>query len=260
MARRSPIRQASARPARNRGSIAAAIDGDPQTGWTSTAARDKPHSAVFTLGAPLDDADDLVVQLLFERYHAAGLGRFRISVTTDPRPIVARDVPAEIEDLLLIPEKDADARADARLRRALSRRSRPSWPRSARPSTSFASRCLPHPRRSYSRSARPRTRGRPSSTTAASIFSRPTGSSPPCSRSCPRCPGMSRPIGWPWRAGWSRRRTPFGPGDHEPAVGRVLRPRARADRRGFRLPGRAAHPSRAARLAGARAASARAGR
>ena len=68
-------------------STATAIDGDPQTGWSINGGQGKAHSAVFRLAAPLDNANDLGIQMLFERYHAAGLGRFRISVTTDPRPI-----------------------------------------------------------------------------------------------------------------------------------------------------------------------------
>jgi hypothetical protein len=80
-----------------------AIDGDPQTGWTINGGQGRAHTAVFNLAAPLADAGDLGVQLLFERYHAAGLGRFRIAVTTDPRPAVARDIPPEVEELLLVP-------------------------------------------------------------------------------------------------------------------------------------------------------------
>ena len=65
----------------------------------------------------MNDAGDLVIQLLFERYYAAGLGRFRISVTTDPQPVAARDMPAEIEELLLIPREQRTPDQNARLRR-----------------------------------------------------------------------------------------------------------------------------------------------
>jgi Protein of unknown function (DUF1549)/Protein of unknown function (DUF1553)/Planctomycete cytochrome C len=82
----------------------AAIDGDPQTGWMLGAGQGRAHSAVYQVASPVDDEEILVIQLLFERYYAAGLGRFRISATTDPRPVVARETPAEIEDLLLIPD------------------------------------------------------------------------------------------------------------------------------------------------------------
>src|SRR5205823_3654742 len=74
-----------------------AIDGDPQTGWSINGGQGRPHSAVFNLAAPLADTHEFSVRLLFERYYAAGLGRFRIAVTTDPHPAEARDMPAEVE-------------------------------------------------------------------------------------------------------------------------------------------------------------------
>jgi hypothetical protein len=80
-----------------------AIDGDPQTGWSINGGQGRSHYAVFNLATPLADAHDLKIQLLFERYHAADLGRFRIAVTTDERPALARDIPPEIESLLLMP-------------------------------------------------------------------------------------------------------------------------------------------------------------
>ena len=111
-----PLKQATA-SGQNPAAAAAAIDGDPQTGWSLSGGQGQPHSAVFRLAAPLANADDLVIQLLFERYHAAGLGRFRISVTTDPRPVAARDTPADIEDLLLTAEGRRTPDQNARLRR-----------------------------------------------------------------------------------------------------------------------------------------------
>jgi len=111
-----PLKAATSSGGPNRVAAAAtAIDGDPQTGWSINGGQGQAHSAVFRLAAPLD-ASDLVVQLLFERYHAAGLGRFRISVTTDPRPVAARDTPAEIEDILLTPEVHRTLEQKQRLR------------------------------------------------------------------------------------------------------------------------------------------------
>jgi hypothetical protein len=83
-----------------------AIDGDPQTGWSINGGQGRAHTAVFALAAPLAEARDLRVQMLFERYYSAGLGRFRISATTDSRPAVARDMPADVENALLIPEEE----------------------------------------------------------------------------------------------------------------------------------------------------------
>ena len=82
-------------------SAAAAIDGDPQTGWSIGGGQGKAHWAVFELETPLSEPSAFTLQLLFERYHAAGLGKFRISVTTDPRPVEARGIAPEIEQILL---------------------------------------------------------------------------------------------------------------------------------------------------------------
>jgi hypothetical protein len=92
-----------------------AIDGDPQTGWSINGGQGRPHAAVFTLAAPLAEATDLRVQLLFERYYAAGLGRFRISVTTDNRAAIARDMPADLEEVLLVPREKRTAAQEQRL-------------------------------------------------------------------------------------------------------------------------------------------------
>src|SRR5207244_4951832 len=94
-----------------------AIDGDPQTGWSINGGQGRPHSAVFNLAAPLADAHDLNITLLFERYYAAGLGRFRIAVTTDPRPAEASEMPAEVEELLLVPAARRTAEQRERLLR-----------------------------------------------------------------------------------------------------------------------------------------------
>ena len=110
------LKQATA-AGKNPAAAAAAIDGDPQTGWSLGGAQGTVRSAIFQLTAPLNDAGDLLIQLLFERYHAAGLGRFRISVTTDPQPVAARDIPAEIEDLFLIPEEHRAPEQKVQLRR-----------------------------------------------------------------------------------------------------------------------------------------------
>ncbi len=79
----------------------AALDGDPQTGWSVQGGQGRPHTAVFNLAAPTD-AREWKLQLLFERYYAAGLGRFRVSVTTDARPAQA-GTPADVEELLARP-------------------------------------------------------------------------------------------------------------------------------------------------------------
>jgi hypothetical protein len=66
------------------------------------------HVAVFVLAEPLGDVREVQVRLLFERYYAAGLGRFRVAFTKD-NPVEARDWPPEVEEALLVA---ADKRTD----------------------------------------------------------------------------------------------------------------------------------------------------
>ncbi len=91
---------------------ALAIDGDPQTGWSASGREGQESDAVFRLAAPLGEARDLSLKMMFGRHYACSLGRFRISVTTDPRDTAAREIPDEIERLLTI--DDAKLSADQR--------------------------------------------------------------------------------------------------------------------------------------------------
>ncbi len=92
-----------------------AIDGDPQSGWSVDGGQGMAHSAVFTLAAPLG-TEDFDLRMLFERYYAAGLGRFRISATTDSTSAPARDMPADVESQLLIPTAERTPEQMERLR------------------------------------------------------------------------------------------------------------------------------------------------
>jgi len=95
------IKEATASNPKAREAAAAAIDGDPQTGWSIGGGQGHEQRAVFRLAKPLDGASELTIELLFERYYAAGLGRFGISATSDPRPVAASEAPREIESILL---------------------------------------------------------------------------------------------------------------------------------------------------------------
>ncbi|MDB5298961.1 MAG: hypothetical protein JWO87_624, partial [Phycisphaerales bacterium] len=86
-----------------------AIDGDPQTGWSIGDGQGRPHSAVFALATPTGDAKELKLHMLFERYFAAALGRFRISVTTDPRAAGAGLHPLELDEALATPADQRSA-------------------------------------------------------------------------------------------------------------------------------------------------------
>ena len=62
-----------------------ALDTNPQTGWSINGAQGKTSVAVFTFDKPLE-TDTLALSMVFEQYYAAGLGKFRLSVTNTPQP------------------------------------------------------------------------------------------------------------------------------------------------------------------------------
>ena len=98
-------------------SAAKAIDGDPLSGWSINGAQGRWHAAVFRLERPLEADVPLHLNLLFERYYAAGLGRFRVSVTRDPAPATARDLGEAAESALATaPAQRTDEQKAALLR------------------------------------------------------------------------------------------------------------------------------------------------
>jgi hypothetical protein len=77
-----------------------AADRDPLTGWSINGGQGKAHSIVFNLAEPIHKPGKLELSLLFEKYYAAGLGKFRVSVTNDNKKAEARGIPAELEPLI----------------------------------------------------------------------------------------------------------------------------------------------------------------
>ena len=109
------IRDANQSFASGKDTAAMAIDGDQQTGWSINGGQGSAHTAVFQLAEPLIDAKAIDLELLFEKYYAANLGRFRIWATADEKPAVARALPTDIEALLLVPAAERTADQQARL-------------------------------------------------------------------------------------------------------------------------------------------------
>jgi hypothetical protein len=97
-------------------SAALLIDGDPQTGWTCAGRPGERHEAVFQTLSPID-ARELDFKLICGRQFPCDLGRFRISVTADSVPAEARDLPDDIEQLLLVPDGKLTPEQRSRLRR-----------------------------------------------------------------------------------------------------------------------------------------------
>jgi len=91
-----------------------AIDADPQTGWAITGHTGKRQVAVFAFDKPVSADHALNIHLLFERYFAAPLGRFRISVTSDPQAAKPRAFDTDLESILTIdPAKRTDEQRQA---------------------------------------------------------------------------------------------------------------------------------------------------
>ena len=92
-------------------SAALAIDGIGDTGWSIGGGQGKPHAAVFEFAQDVAFAGGarLSITLAQHYIHQQTIGRFRISVTGDARPVHAAGVPAEIEAIVMTP---ADARTE----------------------------------------------------------------------------------------------------------------------------------------------------
>ncbi|MFO0953841.1 MAG: DUF1549 domain-containing protein [Isosphaeraceae bacterium] len=82
------------------------IDGITDTGWSIKGGVGKPHAAVFTLEKPHTSADGskLLLTIHQEYIHQMTIGRFRVSVTSDPGPVKASGLTADVEAALLVPK------------------------------------------------------------------------------------------------------------------------------------------------------------
>ncbi len=88
-----------------------ALDALSDTGWSVKGATGKPHQAVFALGFNAG-GPGLMLELEQDFIHQHVIGRFRVSVTSSPGPVVASGVPAEVESALLkSPETRTSANA-----------------------------------------------------------------------------------------------------------------------------------------------------
>ena len=106
------IKSAEADHGQNAFSIAAAIDGDPASGWGIYPQVGKTHAALFVLETPLEikEPTNLTVTLDFQSQYASHqFGRIRLAVTPQPVPQLADKFPPEIAVILSTP---ADIRSE----------------------------------------------------------------------------------------------------------------------------------------------------
>lgn len=75
-------------------------DGDGSSGWSTAGRTGQANHLVLPLAEPIPANVPFSVELLFERHFVVSLGRFRISVTADPRPPKAKTYGGEAEAIL----------------------------------------------------------------------------------------------------------------------------------------------------------------
>ena len=75
------------------------IDGDIQTGWSVHQGQGRRHVAVLVPETPIASGSWKMV-MHFGRHFSSSLGKFRLSVVTDDKPAVARELPPATEKLL----------------------------------------------------------------------------------------------------------------------------------------------------------------
>ena len=100
-----PLKSASADFADPGRDVAGTLDDKTDTGWSFGGAVGKPHESIFRLAEPVGDGRGarLTLTLRQDGIHQTTIGRFRISVTADPRELKATGLPPEVEATLLVP-------------------------------------------------------------------------------------------------------------------------------------------------------------
>ncbi|RYD30548.1 MAG: DUF1553 domain-containing protein [Verrucomicrobiaceae bacterium] len=88
-----------------------AVDGNPETGWSTAGDEGQPNEAVFIPAQPLNPVDgELSLTMMFGRHYACSLGKFRLSFTTQAgQGITASRVANEVQPLILKTEPLTEA-------------------------------------------------------------------------------------------------------------------------------------------------------
>lgn len=113
------LRNASADFSQSGFAIAGAIDDDPKSGWAVDPEIGKSHVAVFETAKDIGFDDGTVLSVTLDQTHGGKhtLGRFRLSVTTSPRPVKLPQLPDAIAKLLAVKPEQRDEKQKAELAR-----------------------------------------------------------------------------------------------------------------------------------------------
>jgi hypothetical protein len=95
-----------------------AIDTNPATGWAVAGGTGKDQAAAFTFAKPVEVAEGVALTVVFDQRFGANhtIGKFRLSVTTDPNPKLAPPVPADVVAMLETPADKRTPEVKAKLR------------------------------------------------------------------------------------------------------------------------------------------------
>lgn len=92
--------------------VGGAIDGNPGTGWAVSPNFGQPHTAIFETKADITHEGGSILTIGMLQQYPDGqhlLGKFRISVTTSPRPFGAKKLPDAIATVLKKPVNERTA-------------------------------------------------------------------------------------------------------------------------------------------------------
>jgi mono/diheme cytochrome c family protein len=112
-----PLQNATADFTEEGHAAAAAIDGDPKTGWAISPQMGRRHVAVFETAEDVGYAGGTRLTFTLDQQHGAEhtLGRFRLSATTGPRPIRADGLPDDVVEILALAAEDRSEAQQKRL-------------------------------------------------------------------------------------------------------------------------------------------------
>lgn len=105
-AKPAALHKAQATFAQDQLPAAAAIDGNPASGWAIAPQFGKNHVAIFEFKEPVTNSAGTKLTILMEQTHAAvnhNIGKFRISVTGDGVPRLGEALPPELAALIAVP-------------------------------------------------------------------------------------------------------------------------------------------------------------
>jgi len=116
-ARAVPLANPTADFAQSKYPVSNAIDGNPKTGWGVGPQFGMRHAAVFEIesGTPLEAGGLLTLTMVQQHGRQHTIGRFRLSMTTAPRPVPSNPLPDTVAEILRLPAAERSAEQQAEL-------------------------------------------------------------------------------------------------------------------------------------------------